>query len=136
MTIRPNRRLMEVAARRPAVVVDQNIDGWNRGQKRLLPLGRCDIGRDRDDHAAGLLADFRGGTFQRFRMAAVDHDRASGARELQGAGPAEALARGADDGVPSVQPKVHGTFPPVDMIEPAGGPVLMIQLRVPECWLE
>jgi len=22
------------------------------------------------------------------------------------------------------------------MIEPAGGPVLMIQLRVPECWLE
>ena len=103
--------LAEVAERRAGIVVDQDVRLRAGREQRLLAVGRGDVGHDRDDLAAGRLAQFGGGRGRAVAVAPVDHHLAAGLRQRLGAGAAEPAARGTDDGLAAGNAKIHA-YPP------------------------
>ena len=103
----------EIAGRRAAGIVDQDIRIGTGLQRGLAPGRRGDVAGDFGDGDAGIgFADFVGGLFQRLRAARGQRDMHAFIGQRHGAGAAQALARCADDGAAAFDPKIH-CFSPV-----------------------
>ena len=83
--------------RRPARVVDEDVRLGTRGERRGAARFGRDVAGHRRHFGAGCGADFRGGLFQRLGCARGDRHRDAGMRQRHRAGPAQPLARRADD---------------------------------------
>ena len=103
----------EIAGRRAAGIVDQDIRIGTGLQRGLAPGGRGDVAGDFGHGDAGIgFADFVGGLFQRLRAARRQRDMHAFVGQRHGAGAAQALARCANDGAAAFDPKIH-CFTPV-----------------------
>ena len=103
----------EVAGRRAAGIVDQDVR-LGTGLQHGVASRRCrDVAHDLGDGDAGAhFADFVGGLLQRLGAARRQRDMHAFTGQRHGAGAAEALAGGADDGAAAFDPKIH-CFAPV-----------------------
>jgi hypothetical protein len=99
--------LAEVTKRRTGIIVDQNVRLGAGGEQRFLPVRRSDVGGDRNDLGAGRPLEFHRGSGKPLAVKAVDHDLAASLRQSLGAGPAEAAARGTDNGFPAGDTEIH-----------------------------
>src|SRR5262249_21621932 len=97
----------EVAGRRAAGVVDDDV-GRGTGRQHLLAafFGR-DVDRDRRHLYAGLLADLLGGRLELALGARVDHQIDAFVRQRHGAALAQALARRAHDRLAALDAHIH-----------------------------
>src|SRR5262249_22814352 len=101
----------EVAGRRAAGVVDDDV-GFGTGGQHLLAAGvGGDVDGDGSDLHAGLLADLLGRRLELGFGARIDHEVDAFARQRHGAALAQSLARRADDRLAALDTHVHRLLP-------------------------
>src|SRR5690606_34252463 len=99
--------IVEIAARRAAIVVDENIDLGTGGEEGALDVRRADIAGDGGDADLETSGEIGGGRLEGGGVAAVDDEIAAGFGERHGATAPEATAGGADDRLPPGNAQVH-----------------------------
>ena len=101
----------EIAERRRAVVVDENVEAavmrGGHGHDRGAIFGAAAIGRQRQRFEAGLGADFLGSFVQGLFAARGDGELDAFGRQRPRNAEADALARAADDGDLVLEFQVH-----------------------------
>ena len=103
----------EIAGRRAAGIVDQDVRIGTGFQHGLAPGRRGDVAGDFGHGYAGIgFADFIGGLLQRLGAARRQRDMHAFVGQRHGAGAPQALAGCADDGAAAFDPKIH-CFTPV-----------------------
>ncbi len=104
--------LAEVAKRRPAVVVDQNVRLRAGVEQRLLAVGAATSATTGMILAPVVLLKLGGGGHKPLAVAAVDHDLAARLRQRLGAGPAEPAARRTHDRLAAGNSQIHDFIDP------------------------
>ena len=97
----------ELGARRPAVVVHQNVGRRTGFQQDFAHARVAEIARHRDHFGAGRGANFRRRRLEANRVAPVDDDAATRAGEFHRAGAPQALARSANDRAATCNAQIH-----------------------------
>ena len=103
----------EIAGRRAAGIVDQDVRIGTGLQRRLAARRRGDVADDLGHGDAGMgFADFVGGLRQRLGAARGQRDMHAFSGQRHRAGASQSLAGCADDGAAALDPKIH-CFTPV-----------------------
>ncbi len=99
--------LAEVARRRAAIVVDEDVDLIERAEQSRPALRRRHVAGDGDHLGAGLRRDLVAHPREQVGVAAIDRDAGAGTGQLDRAGAAQPLARRADERGPAGDPEIH-----------------------------
>jgi len=106
--------LAEIARRRAARVVHQNVGLRTSVEGLLAALGRCDVGHDGDHLHAGLAQDLLGRGVERFGAACDQRHVHAFARQSRSATFAESFAGRAHQRCAPTNAQVHFSLPTVE----------------------